>query len=103
MRVGLTVLGSFKKQEKSASAIGEQKRSSLPLWRRASAHACPWNRNCIEDAAFRLRAAHSGGEDRPPAEWQPPLRTPPGARIAAPAHLWTAKGASWMCELRPVG
>src|SRR5262249_39808313 len=51
-------------------------------------------------ASFRLRAAHSGGEDRRLAEWRRPLRTPAVALLASPADPWPTKGASGMRDSR---
>src|SRR5262249_15855454 len=69
-----------------------------PVGRRESAH--PWL-EIASTAAFRRRAAPSRGEDRPPAEWQRPLRTPAVAPIAVPADPWPAQGASWMRDSTP--
>jgi hypothetical protein len=45
-----------------------------------------WIGIASKTAAFRLRAAHSGDEDRPPAEWQRSLPTLVVALIAVPAN-----------------
>src|SRR5215813_8069275 len=87
------------KYENSALAIGEQKRDLVSLGGR-NRHTCCWIEIASRNAAFRLRAVHSGGEDRRPAECQRPLRTPAVGRIAVPANPWLAKGASWMRDSR---
>ena len=66
-----------------------------PVGRR-DRHTRAWIGIASRTTTFRLRAAHSGGEDHQPAEWQRPLRTPAVARIAVPADPWPEKGASWM-------
>src|SRR5262249_37952335 len=56
-----------------AAANGEQKGSLVRLGGE-NRYTCAWTEIASRTAVFRLRAAPSGGEDRPPAEWQRPLR-----------------------------
>src|SRR5262249_42976510 len=62
---------------------------------------CPWIDTAPRTASFRLRAAHSGGEDRRLAEWRRPPRTPAVARVVVLADPWPTKGASGMRDSTP--
>src|SRR5262249_30900774 len=67
---------------------------------RESAHL---SLDTVSTPELRLRVAHSGGEDRQLAVWQPRPRVPEAARAAVPVCPLPARGASWIRDNTPGG
>src|SRR5262249_17302971 len=86
---------SADRRESSARRFGEH-RSSLGYFAGENRHSYFWIDTAPRTASFRLRAAHSGGEDRRPAECRRPLRTPTVALLAFPTDPRPTTGAFGM-------